>query len=301
MYGKSIKKIYNVLVSYKKMYMNKLNNPFFNYFCKTDIWEEEYKSIKHWYFINKKRQYLFKTLVVKYLVSLSKKCLRNIDDPCTLLPPVQQIICIDVNQRCYYQFEAKSLQKLFITSIGYNDWLFPEPSPLKNPLTNIPFHNGQLLSIVRQLRFFNRTSWMIESAIKFMNRQEMYKIIFDKPLQMYGIEDVVRNPTSELSVNLIQDFVETEYDHFNLYTKNRRDVISILWAVKERPKNIYIQKWLHLFKLFETYKIVKGIIPTSIRLKSLELMNDKTTLKELSKERLNIRTKHFSTESVEEF
>ena len=302
MYGNSIKNICNLLASYKKTYINKPNNSFFNKFCKKNTWEDDYKNLKKWYFIYVKRRFLFKTLLLNYLISRSKKCLRNTEDPCTLLPPVQRITCLDVNQRCYYQFEAKSLQKIFITSIGYNDWLFPAPLALKNPLTNIPFHNGQILSIVRQLRFFDRTSWMIESAVKFMNRQERYKNIFNVPLRIYGLEEVVRNPTSDSSLDLMEDFVENEYEYHDLYTNHPSDIVNIIWALKERPNNIYIQKWLNVFKLFETHKLLKGMIPRSIRQKSLELIQNKKLLKELFKDRFrNIKSDYFPTDSVEEF
>jgi hypothetical protein len=210
MMNNSIKRAYNMLIAYK-----------------TPIWMNEYKQLKCWYFFHMRRRYLFRILLTMYLSSISKKSMKNIEDPCTLMIPVEKVLCIDVNQRCCYQFEARSLQKMFRSSLGYNDWLFPCPVLLKNPLTNIPFHVGQLVTIVRQLRFFNRTSWMIEAGLRYMGRKDMFRTLFMLPLQFYGIKDIVRNTSSEVAIELFDEFVYNEYEYHGVYIRLKRHYETI--------------------------------------------------------------------------
>ena len=268
MLNNSIKRVYNMLVAYK-----------------TPIWMNEYKQLKYWYFFHMRRRYLFRTLITMYLSSLSKKTMRNIEDPCTLMIPVEKILCIDVNQRCCYQFEARSIQKMFTSSLGYNDWLFPVPLLLKNPLTNIPFHAGQLVSIIRQLRFFNRTSWMIEAGLKYMSRKDMFRTLFMVPLQLYGIKDIIRNPSSEVAIELFDDFVYNEYEHHGVYMRLKRHYETINWAIKHCISHDYIQSWLSLFERFEITKLIHNEAMETIHVKSLELIRNKDPIIDLYRER----------------
>ena len=289
MFGGTTKTICNRLIQYKKHCSSQKSTVFYNQFCQEKIWEADYKKLKHWYIVYIRRRFLLKIVLHKFLVSISKKYMRNTDDPCTLMPPVKKIICMDINRRCCYQFDAKSLQKLFMSSIGYNDWLFPLPLALKNPLTNMPFHDGQLISAVQQLRGFNCTSWMIESYIKFMNQKEVFRAIFYVPLTLYGIQDLVRNPTSDTTQELLEEFVESEYEYHNLHTLRLIDVENTIWAIQNMSSApslmLYIQKWLKLFQKNETYKLLRsgGLKKHNIEIhiRSYELIKDRQALLEL--------------------
>ena len=103
-FGSSIQQMYNTLLSHKKVYMCQKKTSFTKRLGIRNVWEHDYKNLKKWYFIYKRRRFLFQVLVLKYLVSLSKRSIKNTEDPCTLVNPVQKVVCMDLNRRCSYQF-----------------------------------------------------------------------------------------------------------------------------------------------------------------------------------------------------
>ena len=121
----------------------------------------------------------------------SKRCL-NENDPWTLYPPTNPIVIFDSKCRGYYQFEANSLKLHIEKSLEYSQWLFPTPYAPKNPLTNLPFHDGQLSIILSGLRKQGYGSWKIEAykasnynneLISLMNFGELRKSLGQRSQQ----------------------------------------------------------------------------------------------------------------------
>jgi len=226
------------------------------FFPPNNVWCSEKRNAKKWLEINFKRKWAFRRLYNHYLYYKMRGRVMNTIDPSTLCAIKKRVLIADIKQKGYYQFEAKSLQRQFDSVIGYNEWLFPEPGDLKNPLTNQKFTYGQLLEIIRQLRIFQCTSWLIEAYMSTQFQNNIMKAHFKAPLSIYGIDEIVRNPSSETALELMRDFIYEEFVANNATVKKRKMIIPLVWAVENIPSNPYIQEWLDYFKRRKVYDIL---------------------------------------------
>lgn len=215
------------------------------------------------------------------------RCLSD-NDPWTMSPPVHCIRIFDAKSRGYYQFEANSLRKHIESCLGYAQWLFPAAYVPKNPLTNIPFHEGQLLSILKQLRSYGYGSWMIE-AYKAAN-WNLKRFAIDNSIQvkLYALNQVVKNPNDEL-YEMLEDFIDDQYEENRIPKK--KALVAVKWAVREMLGNEYMQKWLKLFhdyyKLKYRYNIESSndIMLRSIYVRSMQLFDDNAAISVLANKR----------------
>lgn len=224
-------------------------------FPPNNIWFTMNQLMKKWIGLHFKRRWAFRKLYNHYLYYKMRGRILNTMDPSTLCPIKNRVLVADMKHKNYYQFEAKSLQRQFDSVLGYNNWLFPEPGELKNPLTNQKFRNGQLLEIVRQLRVFQCTSWLIEAYVSTQFQNHIMKLYFNKPLSIYGIKEIVRNPSADMSLELIRDFIYEEFVINNASIRKRAMIKPLVWAVENIPSNPYIQEWLSYFKRYKIYEI----------------------------------------------
>jgi len=225
-------------------------------FPPNNIWFTENQLIKKWIGLHFKRRWAFRKLHNHYLYYKMRGRILNTVDPSTLCPIKNRVLVADMKQKNYYQFEAKSLQRQFDSVLGYNNWLFPEPGELKNPLTNEIFRNGQLLEIIRQLRIFQCTSWLIEAYMSTQFQNHIMKLYFNNPLSIYGIGEIVRNSSADMSLELIRDFIHDEFVLNNASIRKRAMIKPLVWAVENIPSNPYIQEWLTYFKRYKIYEIL---------------------------------------------
>ena len=226
------------------------------FFPPNSVWCSEKRNARKWLEIYYKRMWAFRTLYNHYLYYKMRGRVMNTIDPSTLCAIKKRVLIADIKQKGYYQFEAKSLQRQFDSAIGYNEWLFPEPGDLKNPLTNQKFTYGQLLEIVRQLRIFQCTSWLIEAYVSAKFQNNTMKTHFKIPLSIHGIDEIVRNPSSETALDLMKDFIYEEFVANNATVKKRKMITPLVWAVENISSNAYIQEWLNYFKRRKVYDLL---------------------------------------------
>jgi hypothetical protein len=218
----------------------------------------------------------------------SKRCL-NENDPWTLCPPTNPIILFDSKCRGYYQFEANSLKLHIEKSLEYSQWLFPTPYAPKNPLTNLPFHDGQLNIILSGLRAQGYGSWKIE-AYKASNwNLKQFQTDNAIQLRLHAINQLVKYPNDEL-YELLEEFIEDQYKENDLSKK--KTLVIIKWAVRSMLDNDYMQKWLKLFhdyhKLKYRYNIqsAEDLVLQSIYVRSMQLFYDHDSISILANKRL---------------
>ena len=187
----------------------------------------------------------------KWLHKKYKNRILNIDDPCTLMPPLKPIKFFDPTSRGFYQFEASSLKKHFETSLQYSEWLFPKPSHPKNPLTNIPFNEGQMITIVDCLRRYGYGSWFIE-AYRSVGWNLPHFTSDNAPnLKINAITQICKNPNFE-TYEFLNEFIVNQYDENDLDQPLIKAVLK--WAVKYKLDDDYMKHWLNLMK---DYYIIK--------------------------------------------
>jgi hypothetical protein len=220
------------------------------------IFEEEYKYLCVWMAKERRVRTFMKILYSKWLHRKCKNRLLNTDDPCTLLPPVKVIKFFDPSSRGFYQFEAISLKKQFETSLQYSEWLFPKPSHPKNPLTNIPFNEGQSILIVDSLRKHGYGSWFIEAYRSVRWNITHFTKENSTSLKINSITQLCRNPNYETQ-EFLDDFIVNQFEANGLNNLSMKTTLR--WAVKHKLDDDYMKRWLNLMKDYYVIKYRNNI------------------------------------------
>jgi hypothetical protein len=89
------------------------------------------------------------------------KCMKNTvnqEDPVTLEIPKKPVYVLNFQGRCSYVYEANSLRRVMENRLLSSYWMFVEPKPPNNLLSNEEFTMGQYVSIMRQLKDYREFS-----------------------------------------------------------------------------------------------------------------------------------------------
>jgi len=200
-----------------------------------------------------------KRVVSLWLYKRYKGRILNTEDPATLCAPIVPISVFDVRQRGMYRFELSSLKKQMEAELCYAEWLFPEPRHPKNPLTNLEFTEAQRISILRQFRFHNIGSWILEAYYSTEWDLIEFGSMYHIPLKLKALEYLVRNPSSDETIESVQDYILEEFKYHKLPTTTICVSMRILnWAVKNSYTTPYIQEWIKLFEEHTRASILFG-------------------------------------------
>lgn len=92
-----------------------------------------------------KYRFLFRILL--HHMRVRKLTAVNTEDILTMEIPKRPVLIVDWQLRQKYVFEAYTLMKDITCRLMTNDGLFQNPQPPRNPLTNLPFTESQIISI----------------------------------------------------------------------------------------------------------------------------------------------------------
>jgi len=220
----------------------------------------ELETLTKWFRLEQQLKFTFKKLLNHWIYHKYKGRQLNTEDPVTLQVPENPVYLFDVNRRGIYTFEASCLKKRIETELFYSEWLFPEPKHPKNPLTNIEFTECQKLSILQSLRQKGYGSWAFEAYRALCWNLEQFQVHYQTPLKLASLHDLIKNPSSEETIDYLQEFIEEQYDYHNISQGGVRISITVLsWAVEHEYSTPYMKQWLKLFEEYMKLKITIGV------------------------------------------
>ena len=251
---RSIKEYITLLSAHSVQYKNLKKNLFKN--LNTN---EVYLSILQ-------KQHYFK-LIIKTIVSLrrfvqhwiykkykSKEI--NTEDPATLCVPVKPIYIFDAKAKGIYKFEMQTIKQQLTNDLSYSDWLIPKFVKPKNPFTNLPFTEAQLIYIINYLKSNGMTNWYIEAFREHKyNLKNFHEEMFT-PLRLRALNDLVKNTSSDQFVELLYEFVLDQYDYHEYSCKSNLNIIR--WAIAKKASDPYIKKWIDIYYKFMRAEILYG-------------------------------------------
>jgi hypothetical protein len=89
---------------------------------------------------------------------------------------------------------------------------------------------------------------------------KQFKLQYQVPLKLAALHDLVKNPSSEDTIEYLQEFIEEQYDYHNLPQGTIRPSLTVLlWGVKHEYDTLYIKQWLHAFQEYNNLKITIGV------------------------------------------
>ncbi len=195
----------------------------------------------------------FRNFTRIWLYKRYRNRLLNTEDPATMEVPRTPIHVYSTSQKGSYVFEASTLIKSIEKDLCFAQYLFPEPTHPKNPLTNLVWKPEQRLHIIQQLRSLNIGSWILEGYVKCNYKLRMFRDIFMVPLKVRALMDLTMNASSEDTIEFVCEFIED----MNEYYDNEDSNLGIIkWAVRNMPSHPYIREWRKLWAKIYQYNIM---------------------------------------------
>lgn len=205
-------------------------------------------------YIRKERElkWKFKRLVSIWLYKKYATKLFNTEDPVTLMEPEKPILLFIPNQRGTYIFELSSITKAINTSLVSHEYLFPRSSMPRNPLTNIPFTEAQLVELIRCIRCYGKSSWAIEGFREHNFIIPKFKLKFHNTIQHNALKEYLKSNSDE-AYEHFTDFIEWAYDLLDLEVPIA--VALLKWTARNYPKDKIIQRWKTLYRDYYSINI----------------------------------------------
>jgi hypothetical protein len=174
------------------------------------------------------------------------KNLKNTEDIVTLDKPKKPVYLVDVKGRCSYVFEAKTLKNTFERKFLLSDYMFPEPEPPCNPLTNQPLTMGQLISCMEQMQSYGVFSWILDRYRKGGFSMIKFERSFRQYLKVKAI--------SYHFEHQVEDSIESVVDYFQLHAEDAEmadDVIErFVFHLKKNHGHEITVRWRMLVKQY---------------------------------------------------
>jgi hypothetical protein len=270
-YSRSLPEAWEFLKSHKKMQLSYFRMSATDYaFSKTLL----LKNLKMRFFLQK----FLKIWIYKRLK------LANTEDPITFEKPRQQVEVVEWGSKRRYIFEAKTLFHYILCQLAHQDFLFPMCISPRNVFTNENFKKEQLESIYLQLQPLHYSHWIWEAFADTKFNVSKFKILYDKPLRNYILEEVFKKKTSHELIDILLDFIESEAEIHNIYSGI--PYRTLRWAFEHLPNYRYIVDWRNTCLKFYRMTTINEYpaILLYIRYDTKKLLDNKQIFVELNKE-----------------
>lgn len=206
--------------------------------------EAEWKKVKYIYAFLFKMRRMMSGMIHNYRINRCLKNVKNTEDVVTLEIPRKLVRVLDVKHRCSYVYEASTMRRLIENRISLSDYMFPNPMPPLNPLTNMNLTQGQLISVIKQCKAHGQYSWILDGLLKYEGNVKLFSSFFKQPLKVRAIETHFKGPIYIYKEEVI-DFFDTASNDFGLpgqYVNKFSELIT------DNPENKYVRQWVHLTK-----------------------------------------------------
>jgi hypothetical protein len=195
-------------------------------------------------------------LVAMWLRKRYESRMLNTEDPATLVEPNKPVLIFDSKARGSYVFEASTIKRQLEENLGYCKWFVSEPQAPKNPLTNLPFHTGQVAEIFRQLAIYGYSSWILEGFKDNHYNLGDFLEFFRQPLRMRTVDHCCKNPTCEDTQEFVEEFMEDEFEHHDIPYNSTLTILK--WALNHKTDLKYVRSWITAWAEYYTNVIKYG-------------------------------------------
>ena len=232
--------------------------------------ENEWNKVRAIYFRLFKLREVLVPLIFRWQIKCCLRNCKNTEDPVTMEIPKHPVIIIDFKKRMSFLYEASSLKKTIENRLLLSDYMFPEPSPPVNLLTNEPFTYGQLISVVNQCRKHGQLSWIMESFKELNANVELFSFHNKQKLKIEAIKTFFKRHPIYLRETVI-DYFNLEADYSDLPDAQ---IYRFTKAYDETPDMPVIQKWIGITRDYYIAKeLNEPILITRVAEKTDDFLN----------------------------
>jgi len=208
----------------------------------------------------------------------------NTTDIATMEEPKDPIYLYDWSEKCKYIFEVKTILMDVLEKLQYAVELFPKPVNPRNPFTNRPLTLGQIHFLLQEIQRRGQSHWILGAFREGKYSLLFLQTVYFNPLKVNALKRIFKNPTDDICVDIVYDFILAEYEY------HKTPSVSIRmwsWYLENRPNLPQIVSWRELsykyyYSRFTNPESMHPNIEKEIHIKSKKLTRN--CLKEMIEE-----------------
>ena len=179
----------------------------------------------------------------------------NTTDIVTMEPPKVPIHVVDWKRRQRYVFEAATLMRDITCRLLSHDGMFESPQPPRNPYTNIPFTQAQLISAWNSLGHAPvLTSSVFPLFYKSHFSMERFTIENFTYLKLNALKKTMNEPNSYDYKDYMTDFASNAYSEGDVVFNKE----AFSYCIEKFPQHPLLLQWKHLCYRFYEAGILYG-------------------------------------------
>jgi len=164
----------------------------------------------------------------------------NTEDFVTLEVPKNPIHIVNWHSRNMFVFEASSLMRDITERLLHNDGFFEVPQLPRNPFTNLPFTQSEIISVWNQLA----SSKITISSVFTNYRQTRWNLDafaseYSLNLQLNALRKTMANRSHYDYRERMLDFIQFSHDHHH----DDCDIVLFRKVLLEKPDHYLIKLW----------------------------------------------------------
>jgi hypothetical protein len=171
----------------------------------------------------------------------------NTDDIFTMEPPKKPVYIVNWKSKSAHVFEASTLMRDITERLLHHDGFFEESSEPRNPFTNIPLTQAQMISLWNQISFSGVLTSTAFSAFRQARwNLKTFKNEYLPMLKLNALRKTMKIPCHYDYIDRMMDFIQYVYES----KSELCDVILYKNAVKYKNSHSIIQGWQRLCTLY---------------------------------------------------
>lgn len=199
---------------------------------------------------NQRLRWIFKRFLNKWRFQNAKRV--NDIDFCTLEAFKIPVFLMNFPKKTLHTFEADSILSDIHKKLLQHSGQIPTPIAPRNPYTNEPFTQSQLIHLFSQLKEKGRTRWTLELFRKYKFNMEQFILYERKNLRIHALKSMLSSLKEWDGLDLMVDFIETHHlEHNASFSKN-----LYIWSIMNIEDDPRISEWIRLCREYHMRDIL---------------------------------------------
>lgn len=164
----------------------------------------------------------------------------NSTDLLTMEVPKKLVCIVDWSAKKSYIFEAQTLMKDITLRITNHDGFFEDSQPPRNPYTNTPLTQSQMISVWNSI---SHAGIIVSSAFSLFRKARYCMKTFTLEnsafLKLHALRTTMKDPAAYDYVDRMTDFIYFAYESESIDC----DMNAFRFAMREYPNHVILLKW----------------------------------------------------------
>ena len=185
----------------------------------------------------------------------------NTEDIVTMEPPKDPVYIVDWKSRSKSVFESSTLMRDITQRLLHHDGFFDCTQEPRNPYTNMPLTQSQIISVWNQLARSKTPASSVFTGFR-QCRWILYKFVieYNIQLQVHAFRTTMRIPTHQDYRDRLSDFIQFSYEQEDLDYPG----YIISKALLEVPNHPLLKLWASLCTRYYEANIIYSKVPYKI-------------------------------------